>query len=406
MKYVIVVPDGMADMPIASRGGKTPMELAHKPNMDRLASKGSSGLLKTVPDGYVPGSDIANLAIMGYGAEYYPGGRGPIEAAVTGAKVGPRDLAFRCNIITEKEDKIIDYSADHISDDDAEKLMKEADKVFGSEKVDFIFGITYRNLFVLRDVDLSPQDFHCEAPHDHMSQDYEPLLIRGDGDAAPVAEKMNEWMKASIGLFEKHVVNDKRRAEGRPLANMLWIWGPGKIKQMPTLAERFGVRGAVITGVDLIRGIGKLAGLDIIRVPGANAYFDTNFEGKADAALEALKKDDIAFVHIEATDEAGHEGLIDEKIKAIEDIDKRVIGRILEGLEGEDFRMAVLPDHPTPVEMRKHTNDPIPFLIYDSRQGYHGIESFSEENAKKGSLGLVDGPKFIELLLEKDSQLN
>jgi len=420
----------MADYPLEELGGKTPLQAADKPNIDELAKRGRSGMLKTVPEGYQPGSDVANLSILGYDPDlYYPGGRGPIEAAAQGVKLNAGDLAFRANIITQDNGKIIDYSAGQITTEEAKELIKLANEKFGDRGIEFHPGISYRNLLILRNTKFEPEDFKCFAPHDHPGKEYKNLLVQGKGSAKQMAERLNEIMVDSINLFEKHSAkaSDKARhptgprtnssqlrtvvsgresdpqTEDRRPSRMLWIWGPGKMRRkVPTIQEKYGWNGIVITGVDLIKGLGAMAGLKIVDVPGATAYFDTNFEGKADAALKALKTNDIAYVHIEAPDEAGHEGLVDEKVKAIENIDKRVIGRILSKLDasGEEYRLGFLCDHATPISLRTHTRDAIPFTIMGAPRD--GVTKYDEESCKKGGYGLRKGPEFMDLLAGKD----
>ncbi len=401
MKYIVVVGDGMGDYPLKELGGKTPLQAANKPNIDELAKRGCSGLLRTVPDKYEPGSDVANLSLLGYDPElYYPGGRGPIEAASQGVTLKPGDLAFRANIITVKDGLIKDYSAGKIRNADAKQLIAECSKSFAGKGVEFYPGISYRNLLILRNTQIEPSDFKCFAPHDHPEEPYQGLLMQGRDGALPWVKKINTWMLESVNLFEKHPLGKKLNAHEPGLHYMLWVWGPGiKKREMPTLKDKYGWKGVVISGVDLIKGLGAMAGLRIVNVPGATAYFDTNFEGKADAALKALEKDDIAFVHIEAPDEAGHEGLAKEKVKAIEDIDKRVVGRLLTALDKKypgDYRFGFLCDHATPITVRTHTRDPIPFVIAGGKTD--GVTRYDEESAKKGGFGLRDGPEFIELL--------
>jgi len=401
MKYIVVVGDGMGDYPLKELGGKTPLQAANKPNIDELAKRGCSGLLRTVPDKYEPGSDVANLSLLGYDPElYYPGGRGPIEAASQGVPLKPGDLAFRANIITVKDGLIKDYSAGKISNADAKQLITECNKSFASKGVEFYHGISYRNLLILRSTQIEPSDFKCFAPHDHPDEPYKGLLMQGRDGARPWAEKINKWMLESINLFGEHPLGKKLSAREPGLHYMLWVWGPGiKKREMPTLKDKYGWSGVVISGVDLIKGLGALAGLKIVDVPGATAYFDTNFEGKADAALKALEKDDIAFVHIEAPDEAGHEGLVKEKVKAIENIDKRVVGRLLDKLDKKypgDYRFGFLCDHATPIRVRTHTRDPIPFVIAGGKTD--SVTRYDEESAKKGGFGLREGCEFMDLL--------
>ncbi len=402
MKHIIIVGDGMGDRPIKELDNRTPLQAADKPNIDALAKRGRSGLLQTVAKGYPPGSDVANLSILGYEPDlYYPGGRGPIEAASQGIPLKPGDLALRANIITVENGRIKDYSAGQIRNDEAKELIALANKEFGEKGVEFYTGISYRNLMVLRNTTLEPNEFRFSAPHDHGGEEIVDLLAEGDEKAEAWAERLNDWTLRSQELFEKSSVNKKRVKEGRPLANMLWFWGPGKKRrEMPTLKEKFGWTGVVISGVDLIKGLGALAGLRIADVRGATAYFDTNFEGKADAAVDALEIDDIAFIHIEAPDEAGHEGLVNEKIKAIENIDKRVVGRIVEKMDkrGEPYRIGFLCDHATPVRVRTHTEDPIPFIISGAGVEKDGVTRYDEESAKKGGYGLKRGPEFMGLM--------
>jgi 2,3-bisphosphoglycerate-independent phosphoglycerate mutase len=397
MRYIVIVGDGMADYPLEELGGKTPLQVADKPNIDEVAKRGSNGLLRTIPEGFEAGSDVANLSILGYDPNiYYPGGRGPIEAASQGIQMEAGDLAFRANIISVKEGRIWDYSAGHIKNSEAKELLREANKAFGGRGVEFHSGISYRNLLILRDTPLEPEEFICNAPHDNIGGEVEDLLIRGDKKSQECVDHLNECMIQSQELFEKHPLNAERRRQGKPLANMLWFWGPGKKRrEMPTLKDRFGWTGVVISGVDLIKGLGVLAGLRVVNVLGATAYFDTNYEGKADAALEALKTDDIALIHIEAPDEAGHEGLIEEKIKAIENIDKRVVGRIMDRMEG-DYKLGFLCDHPTPIRVRTHVWDPVPFAIMGGASD--SVDRYDEKSARKGAYGLRKGSEFIELM--------
>ena len=404
MKYVILIPDGAADYPIEELGNKTIFQAAEKPNIDSFAKSGRCGLLETVPEGFKPGSDVANLSIMGYDAEsYFPGGRGVIEAASMGIDVGGKDLPMRANIITVKDNNIIDYSADAITNEEAKALIAAANEAFGNEHFKFYPGVSYRNLLVLQDSGLKTEDLDFDAPHDHPNDPVKEHLCRGkSGLGKEWAEKLNDIMLKSQEIFEKHPVNEQRRKDGRPLANMLWLWGPGKLKkQFPTIQEKFGLNGTVITGIDLIKGIGLLAGLKVVEVEGATAHYNTNFEGKADAAAVALNSgDDMALVHVEAPDEAGHEGHIKEKVRAVENIDKRLLGRLIEKIEGE-FRIGILPDHYTPISTRTHEMGRVPFLISGPGIEADDVEQFDEESVKSGGYGKVDGPKFIELLVSK-----
>lgn len=401
MKYIVIVGDGMGDYPIKELSGKTPLQAANKPNIDSLAANGSSGMLQTIPKGYTPGSDVANLSILGYDpAIYHPGGRGPIEAAAQGVSLKPGDLAFRANIITVKDGIIKDYSARKIKNEDAKALIAECNKHFGGKGIEFYPGISYRNLLILRGTDLDPGDFSFNAPHDHTDEPFKGLMAKGRGKAKAWAERINEWTLKSQELFDKHPLGRRLKTVDPKLSYSLWVWGPGKKKcELPTLKERFGWKGVVISGVDLIKGLGALAGLRIVEVPGATAYFDTNFEGKADYAMDALDKgSDLAFIHIEAPDEAGHEGMIEEKVNAIENIDKRVVGRILKRIRGKEnrYRIGFLCDHATPISLKTHSMDPIPFVISGGKRD--GVTKYDEESSKKGSYGLRKGHEFIELL--------
>ncbi len=403
MKYIILICDGAADYPLKELGGKTILQAAKKPNMDSIAKNGCSGLLETVPKKYEPGSDVANLSIMGYDPDtYFPGGRGVIEAASIGVDVGTNDLPMRANIITAKDGKIVDYSADGISNKEGKALIEAANRAFGDKHIKFYPGVSYRNLLVLKDVDIKPGELKFDAPHDHPGKPVSAHLARGTTrNGREWANKLNEIMLKSVDLFEKHSVNDARRAQGRPLANMLWFWGPGKKKcDFPTIKERYGLKGSVITAIDLIRGIGILAGLKVKNVDGATAYFDTNYEGKADAAAEALNSgDDIVVIHVEAPDEAGHGGLIDEKIRAVENIDKRLLGRLMGKIRGE-YRIGILPDHYTPISAKTHVHGAVPFAIMGPGIQRDSVERFDEESAKKGGFGLRGGPEFIGLLVK------
>jgi len=401
MKYVILICDGAADYPLKELGGKTILQAAKKPNMDSIAKNGCSGLLETVPKSFDPGSDVANLSIMGYDSKrYYPGGRGVIEAASMGISVGMNDLPMRANIITSKDGKIIDYSADGISDREGKALIEAANKAFGDGHIRFYPGVSYRNLLVLKDVDIKPDELKFDAPHDHPGKLVNEHLASGaTKNGREWAKKLNDIMLKSVEVFEKHPVNAARRAAGRPLANMLWFWGSGKKKRdLPTLKQRYGLGGSVITAIDLIKGIGILAGLKVRNVEGATAYFDTNFEGKADAAAEALNSgDDIVIIHVEAPDEAGHAGNIEEKVKAVENIDKRLLGRLMRKIKGE-YRIGILPDHYTPISARTHVHGAVPFAIMGPGIKRDYLEKFDEDTAKRGGFGLRKGPEFIELL--------
>lgn len=386
-KFITVVGDGMADYPVEELGGRTPLDVAKKPNMDFLAHEGKIGLLQAVPKGLPPDSTVANLSILGYDPRKHPISRGPLEAAALGVDIGPDDVAFRCNLVTEDNGKLLDYSGGCISTDEAAKLLDEVRKFgFG----EFHVGVSYRHVFVLRGENPSAG---CTPPHDIVGEPISKHLIKARNETD---RKLNEIMLASRDVLSRHPVNLKRVKLGKRPANMIWLWSPGRRLKLQRLEDKYGISGAMISAVNLIKGIGVYAGMQIIDVPGATGYYDTDYEAKADYALEALKRKDFVFVHVEAPDEAGHAGDAKQKIKTIEDLDRRLLGRILE--RGEGCRIAVLPDHMTPVKVRTHVSAPVPFAIY--APGLDGDKlRFSEADAEKGSLGLVDGEKFMQLFL-------
>jgi len=386
-KIIVVVGDGMADYPVKELGRKTPLAVADKPNMDFIASKGKMGVIKTIPDGFVPDSAVANLSILGYNPKKYFTGRGPFEAGAMGIKLGPNDVAFRCNLITERDGKLADYSAGHVSTEEASQLLREMRKFrFG----EFHVGIDYRHIFILR---RSNVRFGCDPPHDIVGEPILKHLIKSDDKTS---RKLNELMLTSKDVLSRHPVNVARANLGKNPANMVWLWGPGRRPKLELFKKKYGLRGAMISAVIIVKGIGFYAGMKVLYVPGATGYYDTNYEGKADYALKALEKNDFVYVHVEAPDEAGHVGDLEQKIKTIEDLDKRLLGRILDKQEG--CVVAVLPDHATPIKVRTHVSDPVPFAVY--APGLKGDElKFKESSAKKGSLGFIKGEHFIDLLL-------
>jgi len=399
MKYLMVVGDGMADYPIDALNGKTPLQVANKPNMDALASKGRSGVLRTIPEDMPPGSDIANLSILGYNPKKYYTGRGPLEAASMGVALGKDDVAFRCNLITEENGILVDYSADHITNDEAEELMNCIKNKFGKpRKIDFYAGVSYRHLLILRNRAYS-NDLLCTPPHDVVGASIYEVLPKAKTPAAEsTAALLNRMILDSKKILEKNAVNINRIARGKRPGNMIWPWGQGKKPNMPTLQERFGMSGAVISAVDLVKGIGAYAGFEIINVPGATGFYDTNYEGKADYALRALEKHDMVFVHVEAPDEAGHSGDYEQKIRTIEDLDKRLVERLLNGLK-QECTVAVLPDHATPVSVRTHTKDPVPFTIFSPKIKPDKVKCFDEISAKRGGFGFLEGEELMPLFV-------
>lgn len=397
MKYIVLVGDGMADYPIHEFGDKTPLETAKIPNMNYIALNGKVGLIHTIPEGFSPASDVANLSILGYDPLKYYSGRGPLEAANLGIRLGPDDIAFRCNLITEDTGRLMDYSAGHINSEEAKTLIEYIDRKLGSEKVKFYPGVSYRHLMIIRDASL--KDFllkaDCVPPHDIIGRSIKDCLPKAEGVGI-----LSELMDASRTLLSEHDINKVRIDLNENPGNMIWLWGQGVETNMPKFKDKFGIEGSVISAVDLIKGIGKIIGLDIINVPGATGYYDTNYAGKAEYALNALKKKDFVFVHVEAPDEAGHNGDLRAKVGAIENFDRFVVGGILKHFKaGEDFRMAVLPDHVTPVSLRTHTAEPVPFIICGKDVEPDGFSVFSEISGKNSNFIFKYGYELMEYLL-------
>ncbi len=383
MKYLIILGDGMADYKLEELGGVTPLQYAFTPNMDRLAAEGITGLVKTVPDGLPPGSDVANLSVMGYDPLSCYTGRAPLEAVSMGVKLGERDVAFRCNLVTLSEDDdygdktMVDYSAGEIASDRAAALIKDLDGMLGNGEMRFYPGISYRHLMVWRG---GPVETVLTPPHDISGKTIGDFLPRGAG-----GDILLSVMKESNRILKSHPANDPGRFE-RP-ANSVWFWGQGRSPSLAGFRDRFGVSGAVISAVDLIKGIGICAGMEVVEVEGATGNIHTNFDGKALAALKALEEGaDLVYVHIEAPDEAGHQGSTEIKVRAIEEIDRRVLGPAIERMKGfGEFKIMVLPDHPTPLPVMTHTADPVPFVIYDSRSPRRNPgATYCEECAARG----------------------
>ncbi len=394
MKYVILLGDGMADRPLKELGDKTPLQAADTPNMDEIAKRGASGGLMTVPEGMKAGSDIANMSILGYDPKRHYTGRGPLEAANIGVELGEGNLALRCNLITERDGKLADYCADHITTEEASELIAAVGKEY-RDIGDFHVGTSYRHLFVLRDCE---EKLVCTPPHDVVDGEIEEHLIKPR--ESEVAAKLNRMMLDSKRVLSSHPVNLRRVKEGKNAGDMLWLWGQGAKPELETLGERFGIKGAMISAVDLLKGIARYAGMEVIEVPGATGYYDTNYEGKAEFALEALQKNDLVYVHVESIDEAGHAGDLGMKLKTLEAFDELVVGRIMAGLKGE-YRVALLPDHATPIELKTHSSEAVPFSICGSGIESDEVEGFDESCVEKGALGVLQGHKFIELLLGK-----
>lgn len=393
MKYVILVPDGMADYPSPDLGNKTPLEVAQTPNMDRVVKNGILGQVNTIPLGMTPASDVANMSILGYDPKKYYSGRGPLEAANLGVELKDSDIAFRCNLVTYNEDTMIDYSAGHISNKEADELIKFINKELKNEKYRFYSGVSYRHLFVVEDGGRDLNEVKCMPPHDILNQKISKNLPKGKN-----SEILIDLMKKSQELLSGHEINKVRVDLGENPANMIWLWGQGKKPNMPTYKERFGITGAVVSAVDLIKGIGKILGLDIINVPGATGYYDTDYQAKADYAIRALRRRDFVYVHVEAPDEAGHNGDMREKITAIERFDKYVVGSFLKHFEKTkgDYRILVLPDHATPLSVRTHTSDTVCFGLVGQGVAVDDFQNMSEQIAKESTVKFSTAVELIE----------
>ena len=395
MKYIILIGDGMADYPLKELGGKTPLQVASKPHMDWIAAHGRSGLLKTIPEGMEPESDIAIMSILGYDPRAYHTGRGPLEAAGIGVELGKGDLAFRCNLITEQDGILVDYSGGHISNDEAGELMKEVRQTFG-ELGEFHLGVSYRHVFVIRDAPAEAEQLKTWPPHEIVGRPIEDYLI--EPKELEISRVLNSMVLKSKEVLSKHPVNLRRVKSGKNPANMIWFWSQGKKPALPSLHERYGLKGAVLSEVTLVKGLGACAGMEKIEVPGATGYYDTSYESFAERGLRALDTYDLILIHVEAPDEAGHEGNVEEKIKAIENLDSRLLGKLLDGIK-EEYTIAILSDHPTPISKRVHVPDPVPFSIFSPNEQSDEVKAFDENSARKGSFGLLEGTRFMEKFL-------
>mgnify|MGYP004603736459 FL=1 len=400
MKHIIILGDGMADHAVERLGGKTLLEYANTPNMDNLARIGRTGRLATVPDGFLPGSEVANATILGYDMNKVYEGRGPLEAASIGYEMESGDLALRCNIICLENDKIKNHHGGHLTTDESTELIDLLNERLGSDRVRFVKGIQYRHLLIIKG---GNKYINCAPPHDHPNEEWRKLLIRPEKghehEALDTATLLNELIIKSQDVLYNAPLNVKRRAEGKDQANSIWPWGGGYRPQMKTLSEMYPQikRGDVISAVDLIRGIGHYAGLHNIIVPGATGLADTNYEGKTQAAIEALRKDDFVFLHIEASDEAGHDGDLELKLRTIENLDSRVVGPIFEEVSkwDEPVAIAVMPDHPTPVEIRTHVKEPVPFAVWYPGISPDSVQTYSEVSCVSGSYGMLYLTEFM-----------
>ncbi len=403
MKYIVILGDGMADYPVKELGNKTPLEVANKPNIDLLCKKGVLGTVSNVPDNLSPGSDVANLSAMGYDPQKYYSGRSPLEAVSIGIDLKDTDVVFRCNVVTLTEDeenyidkKIIDHSADEITTEESAELIKSVQEAFGNDFLTFYPGISYRHALVW---DKGSTNVNLTPPHDILERVIADYMPKGDG-----SDIIFEIMKKSYDVLKEHPVNIKRKQRGLNPANSVWIWGEGKKPLLDSFEEKYGKKGAVISAVDLIKGIALCASMESIDVEGATGNIHSNFKGKAKAAVDCLKNgNDFVYIHMEAPDECGHRHEIENKVKSIEIIDKEVVRYIVDELKkmDEDFKLVVLPDHPTPLDLRTHTRDSVPFLIYDSTdEKDNDFSSYTEDNAKKSGLHIEKGYTLIEKIFE------
>lgn len=393
----------MADEPIDELGGKTPLQYADTPFMDTLARLGTTGRLKTVADGFHPGSEVANMAVLGYDLPTVYEGRGVLEAASMGVDLKPDELAMRCNLVCIEGDLLKNHSAGHIRTEEADLLIRSLNRALGSDRIRFYTGVSYRHLLVVKGGD---KRLVCTPPHDIPLHPFHPNMVRAEvPEAEETAALLNQLIMQSQEVLKDHPVNLRRIQEGHDAANSIWPWSPGVRPAMQTLKSMYGIqKSSVISAVDLIRGIGVYAGMKVIHVEGATGLYDTNYEGKADAALEALKTDDLVYLHVEASDEAGHEGDVRLKIQTIEDLDHRIVGPIFQALQTwkEPVAIAVLPDHPTPCSIRTHTNVPVPFLIYRPGDEPDPVMTFDEFSVENGKYGLLEKDEFIRQLIKSE----
>jgi 2,3-bisphosphoglycerate-independent phosphoglycerate mutase len=386
MKYIILVPDGMADEPVAALGGKTPLEAAQTPHMDAMAQEGFSGLVQTIPDGFPPGSDIGNLSLLGYDPVENFSGRSPLEAANMGITLADNEVAFRCNLVTIKDNRMVDYSAGHVTTEAAAPVIERLNDVLGSKDVKFYVGKSYRHIVVIKTPYVNKfLKITCVPPHDIPGQDIVPYLPQGD---------QSEFV---LGLMEQA----KKLLKDNAAGNAIWLWGQGKRPNLPSFQKKFGLSGSIISAVDLVNGIGRLAGLDIINVPGATGYYDTDYAAKAEYALDSLKTKDFVYIHVESPDEAGHNGDYKEKVRAIENIDSEIVGRILKRFKKDDMRVLISPDHPTPVGKKTHTRTPVCFLMYGKGIKPNQLSSYSETTAGKAGMKFKSGAEMVAALLQK-----
>lgn len=399
MKYIVILGDGMSDEPLAELGGKTPLERASTPAMDRLASEGELGMVQNVPAGMAPGSDVANLSVLGYDPAVSYTGRSPLEALSVGVDMAPEDMVFRCNLVTLTEEEpyaqktILDHSSGEISTADADILMDAIRQAFNSPAIQFYTGTSYRHIMIWKKGEMA----RLEPPHDHLTQVIGPYL--------PACAPLREMMEKSFPILNNHPLNLRRAAEGKHKANSLWFWGAGTRPKLESFQEKTGLKGAVVSAVDLLKGIAVGSGMQVCHVEGATGSIDTNWEGKAQAAIDALLKEgcDFAYIHVEAPDEMAHQGLISEKVKSIEYLDSRIVGPVCQAMEeaGEDYRVLILPDHPNLLRLRTHTGEPVPYLLFDSTRRRKTIAHYTEAEAAASGNFQPEGHRLMAKFLQK-----
>lgn len=403
MKYIIVLPDGVADQPMAALGGKTPLEVAKHPNMDWIAREGVTGWARTIPSGFAPGSDVGCMSVFGYDPRKHHTGRAPLEAAAQGIVLKPDEVAFRCNTLTVTDGVMADHSADHITTEESGRLMEMVSQRLGDSGVRYYPGVSYRHLAIVTGDQCSVTSeqlakINCTPPHDILGKP-----VAGYLPAGPGADVLRHHMERSVGLLEAHPVNQARRSAGKRPATMLWFWGQGTATALPPFREAYGLRAGCISAVDIVRGIARLAGLDLIAVPGITGYFDTNYAGKAEYALHALDDHDLVLIHVESTDEAGHMGDVKKKIHAIEDVDRLVVGTLLEGLKrrGAPYAILVVPDHPTSTALRTHVAEPVPFALYRTNGPRDGVSAYNEVAVKSAATRFDEGFQLMSYVLQE-----
>ncbi|MBP5364832.1 MAG: cofactor-independent phosphoglycerate mutase [Bacteroidales bacterium] len=401
MKYLVILADGAADEPIAELGNRTVLQAANKPNIDALCRMSATGMLKTVPDSLHPGSEVANMTIMGYETEKLYQGRGVLEAAAIGIDFGPDDLVMRCNIVTVNDGILVNHSGGHISTEDAGQLIDELNAKLANDRVRFYKGVSYRHILIIKG---GKNDFTMTPPHDVPSAKVDDVMPKPIGSQSDTCDLVSDLMRRSQAILEQHPINIARRKAGKPMANHIWPWSAGFKPEMPTIQEIYPKikSGAVISAVDLIFGIGRLGGLRPIQVEGATGLYNTNFEGKAQAAIDALRTSDYVYLHMEAPDEAGHEGNFRLKVQTIEDIDRKVVGPIMKEVSSwtDDVCIAFLPDHPTPCAVKTHTRSEIPFILYKKGLPADDVAQYDEVSCQQGSLGHLVLTQFMDLMMK------